>query len=106
MKKMFQAAMVLSLALVLLAPFMTGCAGDRYQQSTGEYVDDASITSKVKAALFKDPEVKGLAVKVKTFKGEVQLSGFVNSQHEKDRAGEIARSINGVQWVNNDIRVK
>ena len=106
MKKMLQTAGVLTLTLALFSPAITGCSGSRYKQSTGEYVDDSATTSKVKAALLKDPEVKGLAVKVKTYKGEVQLSGFVNSQHEKDRAGEIARSINGVQWVNNDIRVK
>ena len=83
-----------------------GCTGDRYSQSTGEVIDDTAVTSKVKGELLKDPDVKGLAVKVKTFKGEVQLSGFVDTQAQKQRAGEIARGVKGVQWVKNDIIVK
>lgn len=83
-----------------------GCTGDRYHKSTGEMVDDAGATSKVKAALLADPDVKGLAVKVKTYKGEVQLSGFVDTQAQKKRAGEIAQGVKGVQWVKNDIIVK
>ena len=89
-----------------LATFTTGCAGDRYHKSTGEVIDDAAVTSKVKTALLGDPDVKGLAVKVKTYRGEVQLSGFVDTQAQKDRAAEVARGVKGAQWVKNDIIVK
>ncbi len=91
---------------VSMAAFSTGCSGDRYHKSTGEVIDDAAITTKVKSALLGDPDVKGLAVKVKTYRGEVQLSGFVSTQAEKDRAGEVARGVDGVQSVRNDIVVK
>lgn len=98
---------IICLGLTLsLAVFTTGCAGDRYNKSTGEVIDDAAVTSKVKAELLRDPDVKGLAVKVKTYKGEVQLSGFVDTQAQKQRAGEIARGVKGAQWVKNDIVVK
>lgn len=89
-----------------LGMFTTGCSGDRYNKSTGEVIDDAAVTSKVKASLLADPDVKGLAVKVKTYRGEVQLSGFVDTQAQKDRAAEVARGIKGVQWVKNDLIVK
>jgi hypothetical protein len=92
--------------LVASGPLLTGCSGDRYNQSTGEKIDDAAVTSKVKGELLADPDVKGLAIKVKTYKGEVQLSGFVDSQAQKNRAGEIARAVKGVQWVKNDVIVK
>jgi len=98
-----------SMGLVVLASISsltTGCTGDRYNKSTGEVIDDAAVTSKVKAELLGDPDVKGLAVSVKTFKGEVQLSGFVDNQAQKTRSGEIARGVKGVQWVKNDIIVK
>ena len=91
------------LSLGILA---VGCTGDRYHQSTGEVIDDAAVTSKVKAELLKDPDVKGLAVKVKTYKGKVQLSGFVDTQGQKQRAGEIARGVKGAQWIENNISVK
>jgi osmotically-inducible protein OsmY len=94
-------------ALLVAAPaLIVGCAGDRYNKSTGEVIDDAAITSKVKTAMLADPDVKGLAVKVQTYKGEVQLSGFVNTQAQKDRATEIARGVKGVTWVKNDVVVK
>ena len=83
-----------------------GCSGDGYNKSTGEVIDDAAVTTKVKSALLGDPDVKGLAVKVKTYRGEVQLSGFVSTQAEKDRAGQVAQGVNGVQSVRNDIVVK
>jgi hyperosmotically inducible periplasmic protein len=89
-----------------IAVLSTGCSGDRYNKSTGEVIDDAVITSKVKTELLADPDVKGLAVKVKTYRGEVQLSGFVDTQAQKNRAAEIARGVKGVQWVKNDIVVK
>lgn len=84
---------------------MTGCAGDRYHESTGEYVDDSSITARVKDALGHD-EYKYPDVKVTTFKGTVQLSGFVDDHSQKDRAGSIAKGVQGVRDVANNITVK
>lgn len=83
-----------------------GCAGTATRESTGEYVDDASITTKVKAEFVRDPVVKALDVKVETFKGVVQLSGFVDSPQEKSRAEQIARNVPGVQGVKNNISIK
>lgn len=83
-----------------------GCAGSRTRESTGEYLDDASITAKVKTALLQDEVVKGLDIQVETFKRTVQLSGFVNTASEKQRAEAIARDVAGVRFVKNDIRVK
>lgn len=84
----------------------TGCAGTATRKSTGEYVDDAAITAKVKAAFVKDEIVKAMQVDVTTFKGNVQLSGFVDTAEQKARAGQIAASINGVTNVTNNITVK
>lgn len=86
--------------------FNAGCASTPTRESTGEYVDDSTITAKVKAALVKDPIVKALDVKVETFKGAVQLSGFVNSEAEKTQAGNVAASVSGVTSVKNDVVVK
>ncbi len=83
-----------------------GCSSTNKQASTGEYVDDAVITTKVKAALINDPNVKAREVNVETFKGDVQLSGFVADPRDAQRAVEIARGVKGVTSVKNDIRVK
>lgn len=83
-----------------------GCASTPTKESTGEFVDDSSITIKVKAAFVKDPTVKALDVTVETFKGVVQLSGFVNTRAEKDQAGRVAASVRGVTDVKNNIAVK
>ena len=83
-----------------------GCSSTNNQASTGEYVDDAVITTKVKAALINDPNVKAREVNVETFKGDVQLSGFVADPRDAQRAVEIARGVKGVTAVKNDIRVK
>src|ERR1700709_2700814 len=79
-----------------LASFTAGCASSPTRESTGEYVDDSTITTKVKAALINDPIVKALDVKVQTFKGLVQLSGFVNSEAEKTQAGSVTAGVAGV----------
>ena len=92
--------------LVGFATFNAGCASTPTRESTGEYVDDSTITAKVKAALVKDPIVKALDVKVETFKGAVQLSGFVNTESEKTQAGNLAATVSGVTGVKNDIVVK
>lgn len=94
------------LLIVLLAGMLVACAGQDTRQSAGEYIDDAVITSKVKAALLKDDEVEGLDVKVETFRGVVQLGGFVDSREDRQRAAEIARKVAGVKSVQNDIRLK
>jgi len=89
-----------------IALVFAGCPGDRYHRSTGAYVDDKSTTAKVKADLITDQLVRGSQVKVQTYQGRVQLSGFVDTAQQKQRAGEIARRVNGVQWVKNDLLVK
>lgn len=86
--------------------FQTGCAGTATSASTGEYIDDTAITAKVKAAFVRDPIVKALDVQVETFKGVVQLSGFVETPEQKSRAEQIARSTSGVQNVTNSIAIK
>lgn len=84
----------------------TGCAGTATHQSTGEYVDDAAVTAKVKTALVRDPVVKALQVDVTTFKGNVQLSGFVDNAEQKARAAQVASTVPGVTNVTNNITVK
>ncbi|MBL9208103.1 MAG: BON domain-containing protein [Opitutaceae bacterium] len=88
------------------ALFSGGCAATSTQASTGQYIDDSAITVKVKAAFVKDPLIKAFDVSVETFKGVVQLSGFVNTATEKEQAGKIAATINGVTEVKNNIAVK
>ena len=94
------------IAAVSLASFTTGCAGDEYSRSTGQTFDDAGTTARVKSALLDDSQVSGMDVKVDTFRGTVQLTGFVDTPQQKQRAEEIARSADGVQFVKNDIMVK
>ena len=91
--------------ILLLASFL-GCASTSKQEGTGEYVDDTVITTKVKTAIFNDPNLKSSEINVETFKGVVQLSGFVNSRADINRAVEVARGIAGVKSVKNDMRVK
>ncbi|BAU48851.1 transporter [Sulfurifustis variabilis] len=99
------AALVL-LALVAGFSAMAGCAGGPTRASTGEYIDDSVVTSKVKTALFRDPDVSGFQVSVETHKGQVQLSGFVDTPEQKARAERVARSVEGVRSVTNSIIVK
>lgn len=84
----------------------TACAGTSTSESTGQYIDDSAITTKVKAAIFNDPSLKSLEINVVTFKGEVQLSGFVGSIDQTTHAVDIAKAIRGVTSVKNDMRVK
>jgi osmotically-inducible protein OsmY len=93
------------IAAVLLATLL-GCAGTTKQESTGEYFDDSLITVKVKAAFFDDPSLKSTEINVETFKGAVQLSGFVGTRANIDRAIVVARGVKGVTSVKNDMRVK
>jgi hyperosmotically inducible protein len=92
------------LAIALVS--VVGCASTSQSQGTGEYIDDALITTKVKAALFDEPVIKAHEINVETFRGVVQLSGFVSSQSEVDRAVEVARGVSGVTSVKNDMRLK
>ncbi len=96
------------LAVFLAVAFASalGCAGSATQESTGEYVDDSWITTKVKAAIVDDPVVKATEVNVETFKGVVQLSGFVGSSTAMYRAVSIASGVRGVTSVRNDMRIK
>ena len=97
--------MTILACLVLVAAF-TGCTSTSKQESTGQYIDNSVITSKVKTAIFNDPTLKSLQINVETFKGEVQLSGFVDSAQNVKRAGDVARSVEGVVSVKNDLVVK
>lgn len=85
---------------------MVACAPTANREGTGEYIDDSIITGKVKAAFAADPNVKATEINVETFKGEVQLSGFVAQPADASRAADIARGIKGVKSVKNDVRVK
>ena len=89
-----------------LAITLIGCASTNTQESTGEYIDDTTITTKVKSKLLLDKDTSGTAISVETFKGIVQLSGFVKSEQEKQRAGEIAATVNGVKRVENKISIR
>lgn len=95
-------------AFILAVMFATllGCASTPKQEGTGEYIDDSVITTKVKAAVFNEPTLKSAEIKVETYKGVVQLSGFVGTQADIDRAVEVARGVNGVVSVKNDMRLK
>jgi osmotically-inducible protein OsmY len=86
--------------------FSLGCASTPTTEGSGEYVDDSVITTKVKAAIFHEPSLKSAEIKVDTFKGIVQLSGFVSSQSSIIKAGEVASGVNGVKSVKNDLLVK
>jgi len=95
------------LALCVIALLaMWGCAGSQTQTSTGEYVDDSVISTRAKTALLADDEVSGTEVQIETFKGVVQLSGFVDTQAQAQKAEQIVRNIDGVREVKNDIVVK
>lgn len=97
------ATLALSGLLVFTA---VGCAVTRDQSTVGEYVDDATVTTRVKAKMAEDPTVSALAISVETLKGVVQLSGFAKSAAEKNRASEIARTTPGVTSVKNDIVIR
>lgn len=91
---------------VLLGGTLAACGSSPTDRSTGQVVDDSAITAKVKSKMLADRDVSGLDIKVETFRGTVQLSGFANSAAEVNRAVEIARTTDGVRDVKNDIRLK
>lgn len=104
MKYLIRFFFAIFLALTLLTA--VGCASTKTQEGTGEYVDDSVITSKVKAAILAEPSLSSTEINVETFKGVVQLSGFVSSQAEINKAIDVARSIRGVASVKNDMLLK
>ena len=83
-----------------------GCASTSTKEGMGEYVDDTLVTSKVKAAIFNEPSLKSSEINVETFKGAVQLSGFVKYQADINKAVDVTRSVKGVKSVKNDMRLK
>jgi osmotically-inducible protein OsmY len=93
------------LAAVMLVG-LGGCAGTASRESTGEYIDDAAITTRVKSALLNEPGVTSGQISVETFRGVVQLSGFVDSDEMRDKAIVVAQRVSGVKAVKNDMRVR
>jgi osmotically-inducible protein OsmY len=104
MKNLIRILSAFLLALTLAA--VTGCASTEKQETTGEYFDDSVITSKINALMVNDPNLKAREINVDTYKGVVQLSGFVSTRAESEKAVSIARSVRGVKSVKNDIRLK
>ena len=102
----FQSAIAQSVLATSLLVSLAACAPTPTREGTGEYIDDSLITSKVKAAFAADPMVKATQVQVETFKGTVQLSGFVDSRESAQKAMEIARSVKGVKSVKNDTVIR
>jgi hypothetical protein len=94
------------LACLAFAPAFLGCAATQKHESTGEYVDDSVLTTKVKAAILDEATLKTLQINVKTFKGVVQLSGFVDTAEYVAKAGEVAARVQGVKEVRNDLVAK
>ena len=104
---MKQLGKYLSVTLITLAlAFTVGCASTSTKSGTGEYIDDTVITTKVKSAILRESTLKVSEINVETFKGVVQLSGFVSSQADINLAVQVAKSIGGVKSVKNDMRVK
>lgn len=101
MLKRFSGFFIVALMLSAL-----GCGSTPQQESTGQYIDDSAITTKVKTAIFNEPSLKVNQISVETYKSVVQLSGFVDSSASMDKAVTIARSVQGVSSVKNDMRVK
>ena len=99
---------VITKFMVLLGMFAAfqGCSSSRTHESTGQYVDDSVVTSKVKAAIVNDLALKGFQINVKTYQGVVQLSGFVDSAQNANKAADDARGVTGVTEVRNDLIVK
>jgi len=104
---MNQTSWIVRIFLILfLAVPIAACAPTPTRQSTGEFIDDATITTKVKAAIFEDPALKVFQISVETFKGEVQLSGFVDSSKTAEHAVAVTSRVKGVQAVRNSLIVK
>ncbi len=98
--------LLLSSFAVASVALLAACAGSPRTESTGEYVEDSVLTTRVKAAILAEPSLRSLEINVETFKGRVQLSGFVNSQADIDRTAAMVRGMSGVGSVKNDMRLK
>ena len=94
------------LFLPILLALLVGCAGTAQQESTGDYIDDTVLTTRVKAAVFNEPSLKSAEINVETFKGTVQLSGFVKTVAERNLAVKLSRAVPGVRQVKNDILIR
>ena len=105
-EKMKQFKMIANFVLVTVFAVMLGCASTAKHEGTGEYIDDSVITTKVKAAVLNEPTLKSAEINVETYKGVVQLSGFVNSAEDIAKAASVARGVKGVTSVKNDMRLK
>lgn len=103
---MKQLKTVTTISLAILFAALLGCASTAQKEGTGEYIDDSVITTKVKAAVLNEETLKSSEINVETFKGVVQLSGFVNSQADINKAAEVAKNIKGVTSVKNDMQLK
>ena len=101
-KSLHRIALILPLVLMTAA----GCASTRTQESPGEYIDDSVITLRVKSAILGDEALKSSEINVETFKGVVQLSGFVNSQSDINHAVVVVQALDGVSSVKNDMQLK
>jgi osmotically-inducible protein OsmY len=103
---MKQLKYVIAFASALMLATVAGCASTDNSASTGQQIDDSVITAKVKTAIFNEPTLKTTEIAVETYKGSVQLSGFVSTQDNITRAAELARNVQGVTTVKNDMRLK
>ena len=98
--------LIVAIGMAVALITSVGCASTSKKEGTGEYMDDSVITTKVKAAVFNEPSLKSAEITVETFKGVVQLSGFVNSQEDINKAIAVAGRVSGVKSVKNDMRLK
>jgi hyperosmotically inducible protein len=98
--------LVASILMAVSLGTLVACASKPNQESVSEYVEDSVITTRVKAAIVNEPDLKVLEINVETFKGVVQLSGFVSEPSDINKATAVARNVKGVKSVKNDIRVK
>lgn len=92
--------------MALFLASLVGCASAQQHESASEYIDDAVITTKVKAALFNDPDLSAAEINVETYNGEVQLSGFVSAPSQISQAVQVAKNVEGVRKVKNSLLVK
>jgi osmotically-inducible protein OsmY len=97
---------IASALTVLALTSVVGCSSSPTRESTGQYVDDSVITGRVKAAILNEPTLKSSEINVETFKGRVQLSGFVSSEERQQTALSVARNVPGVTEVKDDMRLK
>lgn len=103
---MKQLKYISTIILTVMLATVLGCASTAKQEGTGEFIDDSVITTKVKAAVFNEPTLKSSEINVETFKGIVQLSGFVSTESDIRKAVEVTRNVKGVTSVKNDMRIK